>query len=60
MEELLDPILLAHGVHVGDLVLGDGGEVQVHLQHKGFLCIVYRRLNLSGVRYAAEYIHRGV
>ena len=35
MEELLDPILLPDRVHVGDLVLGDGGEVQVHLHHGG-------------------------
>ncbi len=34
MEQLFDSILLSHGVDVGDLVLGDGGEVQVDLQHK--------------------------
>jgi hypothetical protein len=34
MQELLDPILLAHGVHVGDLLLGYGGEVQVDLHNK--------------------------
>jgi hypothetical protein len=34
MEQLFDSILLPHGVDVGDLVLGDGGEVQVDLQHE--------------------------
>jgi hypothetical protein len=34
VQELLDPILLAYGVHVGDLLLGYGGEVQVHLHDK--------------------------
>ena len=33
VQELLDPILLTHRVHVGDLLLGDRGEVEVHLQH---------------------------
>ncbi len=34
MKELLDPILLPHGVHVGYLLFGYGGEVQVHLHNK--------------------------
>ena len=31
MQELLDPVLLPDAVHVGDLVLGDRREVEVHL-----------------------------
>ena len=31
MKELLHAILLSHRVHVGHLVVGEGGEEEVHL-----------------------------
>ena len=31
VEELLDPIFLPHRVNVGDLVIRQGGEVEVNL-----------------------------
>ena len=34
LEQLLDPVLLAHGVDVRDFVVGDLGEVQVDLPEK--------------------------
>ena len=40
MEQLLDPIFLSHRVDVGDLVVRQGGEVQVDLNTK-FLIIIF-------------------
>ena len=39
MQQLLDAMLLAHGVHVGNLVVGQVGEVQVDLQDIGSISI---------------------
>ena len=37
MQKLLDAILFPGAVHVGDLVLGDRGEVEVNLKQKDSL-----------------------
>ena len=34
VQELLDPVLFAEAVDVGDLVLRDCGKVEVHLEQK--------------------------
>jgi hypothetical protein len=39
VQELLNPILLPNGVHVGDLLLGYRGEVQVHLHNKTIIVV---------------------
>jgi hypothetical protein len=43
MEELLYPILLPDRVHIGDLVLGYCGEVQVNLQKPKIMSLAVKK-----------------
>ena len=55
MQELLDPILLTHRVHVGDLLLGDRGEVEVHLQHNITVFTRKKGIFLTGTGKSSKY-----